>query len=486
MPEFFLELFSEEIPARMQAARRRPWHALSARAWPHCRRRISAPFTARAASRLPRVSRPRLRRYARRTRAASHRARAGADRLPAQARRRRGTASGRGRLLGAGQGGALGSRRGTDRRRVPALLRRFPWPKSMRWGGTSAFTWVRPLRRIVCLLDGAVVPFDLRDGADDGHGLAIVRPDRGPSLPRARRRRRAVLRRLGGETARAPRLVDAAERKRVIAEGVAHLAAERQLTVVDDPGLLDEVAGLVEWPVPLLGRIDDAFMDLPPEVMQVSMRVNQRYFALRTPTAAGPYGSPSSPTSPARRRRRPSSPATSACCAPASPTRGISGTSTARRGWRAGCRARPRDVPRQTGQPGRAGPPPDGWPSISPHWCTPARPGRARGGTLQGRPGHRHGRRVPRTAGRHGPLLRAARRRGPGRRRRHPRPLRAAGPTDAVPTAPVSIAVALADKLDQLAGFFAIGESRPARATPTRCAAPASASSASSARTGCG
>ncbi len=55
---------------------------------------------------------------------------------------------------------------------LPSLLRRFPWPKSMRWGGSQRFTWVRPLRRIVCLLDGAVVPFDLREGADDGHGLA--------------------------------------------------------------------------------------------------------------------------------------------------------------------------------------------------------------------------------------------------------------------------------------------------------------------------
>ena len=57
-------------------------------------------------------------------------------------------------------------------------------------------------------------------------------------------------------------------------------AAARQVALVDDPGLLDEVAGLVEWPVPLLGRIDDAYMDLPAEVRQVSMRVNQRYFAL--------------------------------------------------------------------------------------------------------------------------------------------------------------------------------------------------------------
>ena len=55
---------------------------------------------------------------------------------------------------------------------IPSVLRRFPWPKSMRWGGTSSFVWVRPLRRIICLLDGAVIPFDLRDGSDDGHGLA--------------------------------------------------------------------------------------------------------------------------------------------------------------------------------------------------------------------------------------------------------------------------------------------------------------------------
>src|SRR6202012_576897 len=76
-------------------------------------------------------------------------------------------------------------------------------------------------------------------------------------------------------------LVDAADRKRIIADRIAGLAAEKHLTVVDDPGLLDEVAGLVEWPVPHLGRISGEHMDLPPEVMQVSMRVNQRYFALR-------------------------------------------------------------------------------------------------------------------------------------------------------------------------------------------------------------
>jgi glycyl-tRNA synthetase beta chain len=166
---------------------------------------------------------------------------------------------------------------------LPGLLRRFPWPKSMRWGGTSSFVWVRPLRRIVCLLDSAVVPFNLRDGADDGHGLASGNlteghrfhapgafPVTGCDDWRAQLAERHVL-------------VDVADRKRVIAEGIAALAAAKGLTVVDDPGLLDEVAGLVERPVPLLGQISGEHMDLPPEVMQVSMRVNQRYFALRAP-----------------------------------------------------------------------------------------------------------------------------------------------------------------------------------------------------------
>ena len=78
-------------------------------------------------------------------------------------------------------------------------------------------------------------------------------------------------------------LAEAGERAALIRDGVARLAQEAGTVVVPDEGLVEEVAGLVEWPVPLLGHIDDAFMDLPPEVMQVSMRVNQRYFALRRP-----------------------------------------------------------------------------------------------------------------------------------------------------------------------------------------------------------
>jgi glycyl-tRNA synthetase beta chain len=166
-------------------------------------------------------------------------------------------------------------------RELPGVLRRFPWPKSMRWGGSSSFTWVRPLRRILCILDGETVRFDLREGADDGHGLASGNLSEGHRFlsPGAF----AAASCAGWQEGLRDRFViaDAAERRGIIGDGVTRLAGERGLTAVDDPGLLDEVAGLVEWPVPLLGAIDPAYMDLPPEVMQVSMRVNQRYFAIR-------------------------------------------------------------------------------------------------------------------------------------------------------------------------------------------------------------
>ena len=127
---------------------------------------------------------------------------------------------------------------------------------------------------------GAVVPFDLRDGDDDGHGLASGDLTEGHRFmaPGAF----AVASCADWEAQLRARhvIVDAGERRRLIADGVRDLAAARGLAVVDDPGLLDEVAGLVEWPIPLLGSIDAAYMDLPAEVMQVSMRVNQRYFAV--------------------------------------------------------------------------------------------------------------------------------------------------------------------------------------------------------------
>ena len=159
---------------------------------------------------------------------------------------------------------------------LPYVLRAFPWPKSMRWG-TSPFLWVRPLHRVVCVLGGEVLRFPVEHGITSGNeteGHRIHAPE-----PFAVTSHADYLAQL-----RARKVVpDAAERMAIIREGVAALAAAEGLEVVPDEGLLAEVAGLVEWPVPLLGRIDDAFMDLPPEVMRTTMRINQKYFALRHP-----------------------------------------------------------------------------------------------------------------------------------------------------------------------------------------------------------
>ncbi len=164
---------------------------------------------------------------------------------------------------------------------MPDLLRRFPWPKSMRWGGSSGFTWVRPLRRIVCLLDGEVVKFDLRDGDDDGHGLAASNLTEGHRFLSPGEFAVSSCADWQDKLRARHVIVDAGERGKIVADGLRDLAATHQVALVDDPGLLDEVAGLVEWPVPLIGSIDAAYMDLPAEVLQVSMRVNQRYFASR-------------------------------------------------------------------------------------------------------------------------------------------------------------------------------------------------------------
>jgi glycyl-tRNA synthetase beta chain len=291
MPELFLELFSEEIPARMQARAaddlvRLCTEALSSLTPANLRCFHGPRRIALAAEVAPQVA------------AGSTTERGPRASAPEQAVTgflRKHSAS-REQLLQEGDYWVL--RRTAEAvpaatliaSAIPSLLRRFPWPKSMRWGGTSSFVWVRPLRRIVCLLDGAVVPFDLRDGQDDGHGLTSGDLTEGHRFhaPGA-----FAVASCGdwAATLRERRvMVDADDRRRIIGDGIAELGMARQVTLVDDPGLLDEVTGLVEWPVPLLGRIDDAFMDLPAEVRQVSMRVNQRYFAFRnTDGSAAPY-----------------------------------------------------------------------------------------------------------------------------------------------------------------------------------------------------
>lgn len=161
---------------------------------------------------------------------------------------------------------------------IPGIIREFPWPKSMRWGNGSLY-WVRPLHGILCLFDRKVVAF------------GVARGGSAPAL-RAGNRTRGHRFLAPGEFAvvdfadyrerlRAGYVIlDGAERADVIAADTARLAAGVNLTVKTDPALIAEVAGLVEWPVALMGRIDEAFLDLPPEVLTASMRAHQRYLAL--------------------------------------------------------------------------------------------------------------------------------------------------------------------------------------------------------------
>jgi len=282
MPEFFLELFSEEIPARMQARAAddlarlvtdalAPLQPSAVRSWYGPRRialsaqvEVGTPET-KISERGPRTSAPEqaLAGFLRKHNAGKDDVRQEGDYW----------------LLEKSAPAIAAATLVADA--MPAILRKMPWPKSMRWGGTSNFTWVRPLRRITCVLDGAVVPFDLRDGTDDGHGLASGNLTEGHRFHCPGEIAVTGAADWQEKLAAARVLVDAEDRKHRIWEAVRALAKAKGLTVVEDAGLLDEVAGLVEHPVPLLGRIDDAFMDLPAEVMQVSMRVNQRYFALR-------------------------------------------------------------------------------------------------------------------------------------------------------------------------------------------------------------
>ncbi|QQX90530.1 glycine--tRNA ligase subunit beta [Gluconobacter sphaericus] len=173
---------------------------------------------------------------------------------------------------------------------VPELLWKFPWPKSMRWGAGSNFTWVRPLRRIACLLDGHVVPFALARDGDDAHGLKASNLSEGHRFLAPGAFEIMSGQQWQDELETRSIIVDMDSRRDMVRTGVARLADQHGITVVQDDGLVDEVCGLVEYPVPLLGQIDAAYMDLPAEVMQVSMRINQRYFALRNPDgSAAPY-----------------------------------------------------------------------------------------------------------------------------------------------------------------------------------------------------
>ena len=162
---------------------------------------------------------------------------------------------------------------------LETTIRAFPWPKSMRWGNGS-LRWVRPLHSILCLLideaGATVVPLTI-DGITAGNttsGHRFLSPARFAVTS---------FDDYAVKLKRAHVVLDSAEREAAIWQGATNLAFAAGLELVPDPALLAEVAGLVEWPVPLMGRIGADFLHLPPEVLQTSMREHQKFFSVRNP-----------------------------------------------------------------------------------------------------------------------------------------------------------------------------------------------------------
>ncbi|MDP4892668.1 glycine--tRNA ligase subunit beta [Cypionkella sp.] len=158
-------------------------------------------------------------------------------------------------------------------------IRSFPWPKSMRWG-TGSLRWVRPLHSILCILSDEggtdIVPLTL-------DGLQTSNTTAGHRFLAPNRICVTSFDDYAGKLKRAHVVLDSAEREAAILQGAQNLAFAAGMELVADDKLLTEVAGLVEWPVPLMGRIDDAFLALPPEVLQTSMREHQKFFSTRNP-----------------------------------------------------------------------------------------------------------------------------------------------------------------------------------------------------------
>lgn len=161
---------------------------------------------------------------------------------------------------------------------IPAIVKAFPWPKSMRWGNASQSTeslrWVRPLAGIVAIFGDDLVPCEI-DGVASGYettghrfyhdGMITI----GNAGDYAEKLRACHV------------LVDHTEREAIVRDGAAKAASDAGLELVTDEGLVIENAGLTEWPVPLLGSFDPAFLDVPEEVIQLTARVNQKYFICR-------------------------------------------------------------------------------------------------------------------------------------------------------------------------------------------------------------
>ncbi len=189
---------------------------------------------------------------------------------------------------------------------IPAIIAAFPWPKSQRWGKASisseSLRWVRPLSSIIALFDGEIVDCEvhgIKSGRETmGHRFMANNAVRAEPVE-ARETGSNTLRQAQGErdsnsaitietvddyadALRAAHvIVDHEERQNIVRDGAAKAASDAGLSLVEDEGLVIENAGLTEWPVPLLGRFDEAFLDVPEEVIQLTTRINQKYFVVR-------------------------------------------------------------------------------------------------------------------------------------------------------------------------------------------------------------
>jgi glycyl-tRNA synthetase beta chain len=159
---------------------------------------------------------------------------------------------------------------------LPETMAKLPWPKSMRWGTAGPTRWVRPLHGIVAILDGEVLPFAFANVTSGnttwGHRFLSAGP--------------IAVKRLDDYTKKlrdAHVILDAAERKEIVLQETKTKAFALGLELIEDEGLLEEVSGLTEWPIVLVGTIEDQFMDVPAEILQTSMRTHQKYFSLRDP-----------------------------------------------------------------------------------------------------------------------------------------------------------------------------------------------------------
>ena len=163
---------------------------------------------------------------------------------------------------------------------LESVIRNFPWPKSMRWGSGS-LRWVRPLHSILCILTddaGEVRVVDM-----DVDGIKAGDSTQGHRFMGAGRVAVTSFDDYEAKLKRAKVILDAKERADHIWQDATNQAFAAGLEVVEDQGLLAEVAGLVEWPVVLMGQIDQEFLDLPPEVLQTSMKEHQKFFSVRNP-----------------------------------------------------------------------------------------------------------------------------------------------------------------------------------------------------------